>query len=454
MSAERGADGNPGAFAALGFGTTVAMWAAGYFFRLPAVHAPGWLMIMIMAACIFGGGALTGRFLAGGPPAGARTGLIASLLNLLILGSVFGADEGSGIRSAAAIWIPCSLLFGMILGAAGAMMTSRGPCRAEPRWTPLLAFVAAAATFLLIIAGGVVTSSESGLAVVDWPNSFGHNMFLFPLAQMSGGIYYEHAHRLLGSLVGLTTLTLCIHLWRTDRRKGMKLYALAALLFVAAQGILGGMRVTGQPTLSTSPAYMSPSTTLAMLHGVMGQLFLGLLVSIGIMTSAKWIGRATPATFATLRTDRRLTVALFIVLIAQIAFGAVVRHFAWLLIAHVSTAMVVLTWATLTGMRTSRNYAGVPEVRKMGSAVVGITAVQVLLGFIALAATGVYPPPGPPSTANVVLTTAHQAFGAFLLAHVVMLLCWLYRLVEPERAGFTTIVPKGRKEAHDSLHQE
>ena len=75
-------------------------------------------------------------------------------------------------------------------------------------FTAVHANVTVAATFLLVVAGGLVTSNEAGLAVVDWPNSFGYNMFLYPLAKMTGGIYYEHAHRLYGSLVGLTTIVL------------------------------------------------------------------------------------------------------------------------------------------------------------------------------------------------------------------------------------------------------
>ena len=64
------------------------------------------------------------------------------------------------------------------------------------------------ATLFLLIAGGLVTSAREGLAVVDWPNSFGYNMFLYPPSRMTGGIYYERAHRLFGSLVGLTVLVL------------------------------------------------------------------------------------------------------------------------------------------------------------------------------------------------------------------------------------------------------
>jgi len=85
-------------------------------------------------------------------------------------------------------------------------------------WRTGFAGVAVVAGLLVVVAGGLVTSLEAGLAVPDWPNSFGSNMFLYPLAKMTGGIYYEHAHRLYGSLVGLTTIVLAVVLWFTDDR--------------------------------------------------------------------------------------------------------------------------------------------------------------------------------------------------------------------------------------------
>ena len=123
----------------------------------------------------------------------------------------------------------------------------------------------------------MVTGQQAGLAVVDWPNSFGSNMFLYPLSRMTGGVFYEHAHRLLGSLVGLTTLVLAVFLWRTDERRGVKLLAAAALLLVIVQGVLGGLRVTGRFTSSMDPAHTDPNLTLAIVHGVTGQVFLSVL---------------------------------------------------------------------------------------------------------------------------------------------------------------------------------
>ena len=75
-----------------------------------------------------------------------------------------------------------------------------------------------AATLLLVAAGGMVTSTSSGLSVPDWPTTYGHQMFTFPLEQMVGGIFYEHGHRLIASTVGLLTIGLVIFLWRVEPR--------------------------------------------------------------------------------------------------------------------------------------------------------------------------------------------------------------------------------------------
>ena len=80
-----------------------------------------------------------------------------------------------------------------------------------------------------------------------------HTVFRNP----DGGIYYEHVHRLLGSLVGLVTLVLAVHLWRTEPRRWLRRLGFGALALVIVQGILGVLRVTGGFTLTTSPEEVS-----------------------------------------------------------------------------------------------------------------------------------------------------------------------------------------------------
>src|SRR5437763_458363 len=119
--------------------------------------------------------------------------------------------------------------------------------RSEPKSMSCLnrfAWFTAFATLLLVCSGGMVTSKNVGLAVPDWPTTFGYNMFMFPVSKWIGGIFFEHTHRLIASSVGLLTLTLAVWIWRTENRQSLRNLALIAVAAVILQGILGGLRVT------------------------------------------------------------------------------------------------------------------------------------------------------------------------------------------------------------------
>src|SRR5919201_2698785 len=85
-------------------------------------------------------------------------------------------------------------------------------------WLNRFAWLNAVATLLLICSGGMVTSKGFGLAVPDWPTTFGYNMFMFPISKWIGGVFFEHTHRLIASTVGLLTIILAIWIWRTQAR--------------------------------------------------------------------------------------------------------------------------------------------------------------------------------------------------------------------------------------------
>jgi cytochrome c oxidase assembly protein subunit 15 len=90
----------------------------------------------------------------------------------------------------------------------------------------------------------MVTSKGVGLAVPDWPTTFGYNMFLFPVSKWVGGILFEHTHRLMGSVVGFLTIILAVWLWLSEDRQWVRNLGVIALAGVILQGILGGLRVT------------------------------------------------------------------------------------------------------------------------------------------------------------------------------------------------------------------
>lgn len=431
-----------GAILALGFGTTTAIWAVGYICRFPSVRAPAWITVPLMLLCLVLGGRAAGRGTGEGWRAGWKTGLVASVLNLLILGSLLGGTGPGRVLPALWIWVPGTLLLGMILGAAGGVWGSMRGAAPEPRnWTAAFARVAVAATFLLLVAGGIVTGAKAGLDVPDWPNSYGYNMFLYPLVKMSGGIYYEHAHRLLGSLVGLATVWLAFHLFRVENRSWMKRLGILALLLVVIQGFLGGMRVTGYPTLETAREALRPNLLLAVVHGVTGQVFFGLLVAIAVFLSDRWVGNAGATPKRSAGTDRGLAALTTVLIVAQITLGAVQRHLAGGLHLHIFLAVVVLGVGVAAGARAWGLYEEAPVVSKTGKVFLMILGTQMILGILAWVAAGTSPADGPASAFDVTVTTIHQATGAALLAHAVMLWAWLYRLVTPmqHQTGHTAL---------------
>src|SRR6266550_341505 len=137
-------------------------------------------------------------------------------------------------------------------------------------WPHRIAILLAGATFPLLFIGGLVTSKGAGLAVPDWPTTFGYNMFLYPWSKMVGSIFYEHSHRLVASLVGLLTIALTVVFWLRERRVWLRWLSLAALGLVILQGVLGGLRVV----------LLQP--TLAIVHAATAQAFFALTIGLAI----------------------------------------------------------------------------------------------------------------------------------------------------------------------------
>jgi cytochrome c oxidase assembly protein subunit 15 len=407
---------------AVGFGTTVAMWAIGYLARLPVILAPPALVMLFLLAALIASGYLVGsrgvRDVRGGAYAGALTGL----LNLLVLGSFLSTrDRPNALVPVAALWIPGSIVFSSLLCAIGAWWGTRrvDPDRGAPDWTAALAKVAVLATFLLLIAGGLVTSNQAGLAVVDWPNSYGYNMFLYPFSRMTGGIYYEHAHRLLGALVGLTTVTLAVHLAIVETRAWVKRMGFVAVALVIVQGILGGLRVTEK------------NIDLAVVHGVTAQVFLSLLVAIAVVCTKTFKSDRPPVPSPRAGADRRIATVAVAALLIQIVFGAVQRHLSLGLMLHVVSAFIVAALTIAAGARAWGFYPKEPILKRAGLTVIHATGTQLALGFCAWIARGAFASGALSSEWKVVVTTMHQGMGAVLLAATVTLRLWLQRLLAP-----------------------
>ena len=183
-------------------------------------------------------------------------------------------------------------------------------------WLHRFAILTGVVAFLLVTLGGSVTSYDAGLAVPDWPNTFGHSMVTAPLDHWYDhfGTRLEHSHRLLGMLIGIMTLTLAAWLWATQRhRRWLVGVGLGLVVLVIVQGVMGGLRVTQRSDL------------LAAVHGVTGQVFLAGLVVVAVVTGRVW-HRSMVAQASGSPKVRHLAWTVVGLLFIQLCLGAAVRH--------------------------------------------------------------------------------------------------------------------------------
>ena len=298
-------------------------------------------------------------------------------------------------------------------------------------WLHRLARLTAGTTFLLIVIGGIVTSTDSGLAVPDWPTTFGYNMFLYPLSEMVGGILYEHSHRLMGSLVGLLTVGLFVFLLARDSRRWLKWIGLAALIAVVVQGVLGGLRVT------------QINRNFAIVHACLAQAFFAVLCGIAWFTSRDWWQGFDTASFGLQATPknetpiaeaqklRRLSLITTCLIYVQLIFGAVLRHTGSRLDMHLLFAFLVALHIFLLARRILGTNG---ETQKVASSMplllLGLLAVQLMLGtgafFAKLTAFG----ETFAAALTVTITTAHVAVGALMLVSSFVLTLKIYRFTD------------------------
>lgn len=287
-----------------------------------------------------------------------------------------------------------------------------------PVWAHRLAVALSVATFVLILFGGLVTNTGAALAVPDWPTTFGYNMFLFPWVRMVGGIFYEHSHRLIGSVVGLLTVALAGMLWITDRRPWLRWLGVAAVIAVSVQGVLGGLRV------------LLVEEAIAIVHGALAQAFFGLTVGLVQFTSRSWTA-ATPRPSVEAVWLRRLALGTTGGVYLQVIFGAFLTHFGTRLDAHLAGAAALLLLVPALALRAQRGLGGQPALTRPARALLGLLILQCFLGLGAYVGrfTGVVLPLGP--YAGLAFPVEHRLAGGLLLATSLVLTLRAHRLLAP-----------------------
>ncbi len=273
-----------------------------------------------------------------------------------------------------------------------------------------VAILAAVFTWPLLFVGGLVTTYKVGMAVPDWPQTFGANMFLYNFFQAPWGVFGEHTHRLYGAAVGLFTILLMVDFLAFDRRRWMKWLGVLALVAVIGQGVLGGYRVRLN------------STMLAAIHGVTAQAFFGFMVALCVLTGRGWFAKARPA--ADVRKYRSLSASGLFLVYAQVVLGAWLRHYGdfHALVVHSILAFLVFGHLSAVVIRVERHKADVPELLPAARAMGLLLILQIALGIGAWWLLRPYDGVARPVTLLAALVrTGHQANAGLLLASAVVL---------------------------------
>ena len=289
--------------------------------------------------------------------------------------------------------------------------------QAHHRFATVVAFC----TFLLIIAGALVTSNDAGLAVPDWPTSFNHwpvtyGYFAVPLV---GGIRWEHGHRIIAQVIGLLTIVLAVWTSKVDRRPWMRKLGWAALATVIAQGVLGGITVLH---------FLPPSVSAA--HATLGQTFFCLVVALWLFTGRTWVQDPRMQLPTKRPSLPWLATASAACVYVQLILGAAFRHHGIKLLPHIISAAVVTFVLLWTVVRVLSEYALVEQLRRPALMLLTLLMVQLALGFGAWLTRVEWGRDAPqPGMAMVYTTVSHVAVGALLLATTVVLAIQAWRHV-------------------------
>lgn len=287
------------------------------------------------------------------------------------------------------------------------------------------AVLTACATLVLIFAGGLVKSTGSELAVPDWPLAFGK---LIP--QLQGGVLFEWSHRVAAGAVSILTLTLMLWAIFGERRRWVRVLAIAAFALVIAQAVLGGMTVL----------FLIP-LALAMAHTATANAFFCVVVAIAVITSP-WFIEAAPRTEPPARVRLWALCAITTAVIyVQIMIGALMRHLAaglaipdfplsfgrlvppmWdpyiaVNFTHRCGAVAVTCFIAWTAARVLMGHCDEARLRRPAQALIVLLALQVSLGAITIW-----------SSRAVLPTTSHVAVGAAILVTSLMLTIRAWRL--------------------------
>ncbi|HXN21276.1 MAG TPA: COX15/CtaA family protein [Candidatus Dormibacteraeota bacterium] len=285
----------------------------------------------------------------------------------------------------------------------------------------------ACCTFLLLIAGALVTSNDAALSVPDWPLSYGT---LLP--PMIGGIRYEDGHRKIAGLILILTLLLAVWIGRTDRRRWMRRLGVVAFGAVIAQAVLGGLIVL------LRLHYGFPVE-----HASLAQILFATTVAIALFTSQWWQGdvlQAEDSGWPSIHTLALTTVGFTFL---QVVLGALFRHKNANIVPHLLGALLVLGMVIWTAAALRRRFGNIAAIVRVRILLHSLVGVQLLLGGAAWWSRLVTKGAPQPMPVMVTLTVAHTVVGALTLAGALLVALVSYRVAEPKREAAFERRPEG-----------
>ena len=356
-------------------------------------------------------------------------------------------------------------------------------------WLHRLAVLTAVATFILICMGGLVTSTDSGLAVPDWPTTFGYNMFLYPLSKTVSGFLFSIDPNIQADLDN-SDLSMRLRKalekneisvsenviisteeqgsrWKLTDKANERTYTLIksgerldvyvhGVLYEHSHRLIGS--VVGFLTIGLMVSIWAKdarkwmkwlgvialvavivqgvmgglrvtnlSRVLAIIHACFAQAFFALIASLALFTSRGWLQTSVRIETTEAARLKRLTLITLGLIYIQFIFGAVLRHTGNRLDAHLLFAGLVTIHIFLLLRRILKNYLENPSLVRLTLLLSGLLAVQLTLGFGAYLAEFTTFGKGVFPVAGVTITTAHVAIGALMLAVSVVLTLNVFR---------------------------
>ena len=300
------------------------------------------------------------------------------------------------------------------------------PDSTSPRWVRRLVRLAVLLVWPLIWVGGLVTTYDAGMAVPDWPGTYGYNLFLYPYATWLFGpfdLFIEHGHRLLGAVVGLVAIGIVTAaVWRERRRWVVVLTGLL-LVMVICQGALGGARV------------LLGDRTLAMVHGCVGPAFFAFCVAMAVVTGRFWNRPIDVDDRVPSRGLFFLAMGWIALSYTQLVLGAMMRHvqptaspstFTLTVAMHVMIALAFWALVAIGVWRVAKT--GDASLKRPVMALVALVGIQIALGIATWVVNYGYPQvlaflPGSASFVveakgyvDSIIVTSHVATGSLILA--------------------------------------